>query len=225
MGSFDLFEHHMSQLPHGLPTAGSFDQRQMMTGSLQGVQHHGGAMLSTMLPKPAGAGWDPEYGMMKLQPEPPSYRSALPAAPANFGAAFGRGNQLNQADGSEDDDSPMFNFPMEAALRRERDAFLLSMRRKGHSYREIKRRGRFREAESTLRGRVRVLTKDKSQRVRKPEWTDDDVSHFPASSFESLLTCFTGEAAASCRQAPLPAYQRPPTRQSQGPEGAVEDHL
>lgn len=62
-----------------------------------------------------------------------------------------------------------------AAHRLTRDAFLLEHRRAGISYKEIKRRGRFREAESTLRGRVRVLTKEKWQRVRKPEWFDDDV--------------------------------------------------
>ncbi|KAK6436479.1 hypothetical protein LTR95_007330 [Oleoguttula sp. CCFEE 5521] len=59
--------------------------------------------------------------------------------------------------------------------RRRKDDYLLSMRNRGYSYREIKRRGKFREAESTLRGRVRVLTKDKSERVRRPEWTEGDV--------------------------------------------------
>ena len=59
---------------------------------------------------------------------------------------------------------------------RERDNFLLEKRKEGMPYREIRRLGGFREAESTLRGRVRVLTKDKSERVRRPEWTADDVS-------------------------------------------------
>ncbi|EME49572.1 hypothetical protein DOTSEDRAFT_20009 [Dothistroma septosporum NZE10] len=63
----------------------------------------------------------------------------------------------------------------EAAHRRSRDRYLLKMREKGWSYKEIKHRGNFSEAESTLRGRVRVLTKDKSQRVRKPEWTEKDL--------------------------------------------------
>lgn len=64
----------------------------------------------------------------------------------------------------------------EADHRRDRDRYLLKMREKGFSYREIKRRGRFTEAESTLRGRVRVMTKHKSERVRKPVWTRNDVS-------------------------------------------------
>ena len=59
---------------------------------------------------------------------------------------------------------------------RERDNFLLEKRREGMPYREIRRLGGFREAESTLRGRVRVLTKDKSERVRQPKWTVGDVS-------------------------------------------------
>lgn len=65
----------------------------------------------------------------------------------------------------------------DAQVRRDRDKYLLKMRHEGFSYKEIKRRGNFREAESTLRGRVRVLTKDKADRVRRPEWTEEDVSH------------------------------------------------
>lgn len=56
------------------------------------------------------------------------------------------------------------------------NALLIECRRKGMSYREIKRIGGFTEAESTLRGRHRMLTKDKENRVRKPEWTENDVS-------------------------------------------------
>jgi hypothetical protein len=56
-----------------------------------------------------------------------------------------------------------------------RDKMLIDLRRKGHSYKEIKRLGRFKEAESTLRGRLRTLTKEKSERVRKPKWSRHDV--------------------------------------------------
>ncbi|KAJ3477238.1 hypothetical protein NLG97_g8892 [Lecanicillium saksenae] len=56
------------------------------------------------------------------------------------------------------------------------NAFLINARAKGMSYKEIKLKGGFTEAESTLRGRHRMLTKDKDSRVRKPEWTDTDVS-------------------------------------------------
>ncbi|TQV94460.1 hypothetical protein IF1G_06471 [Cordyceps javanica] len=56
------------------------------------------------------------------------------------------------------------------------NAFLIDARAKGMSYKEIRVKGGFTEAESTLRGRHRMLTKDKESRVRKPEWTETDVS-------------------------------------------------
>ncbi|KAK5123346.1 hypothetical protein LTR85_002777 [Meristemomyces frigidus] len=62
----------------------------------------------------------------------------------------------------------------EVRQQRDPDAYLLSMRRRGISYKDIRRRGGFKEAESTLRGRWRVLTKGKHERVRKPEWTAND---------------------------------------------------
>lgn len=57
-----------------------------------------------------------------------------------------------------------------------RNAFLIESKRHGLSYKDIKRLGGFKEAESTLRGRFRTLTKTKDQRVRKPRWHDKDVS-------------------------------------------------
>jgi hypothetical protein len=57
-----------------------------------------------------------------------------------------------------------------------RDAFLIDCKRRGLSYKDIKRVGGFKEAESTLRGRYRTLTKSKDQRVRKPRWLEKDVS-------------------------------------------------
>ncbi|KAJ5660375.1 hypothetical protein N7507_006826 [Penicillium longicatenatum] len=56
-----------------------------------------------------------------------------------------------------------------------RNAFLIDCKRRGLSYKEIKRVGGFKEAESTLRGRFRTLTKSKDQRVRKPKWLERDV--------------------------------------------------
>jgi hypothetical protein len=61
----------------------------------------------------------------------------------------------------------------------DKDAFLVQCKLSGMSYREIKEKGRFPEAESTLRGRFRTLTKRKEYRVRKPEWQQDDVSRVP----------------------------------------------
>ncbi len=56
------------------------------------------------------------------------------------------------------------------------DDFLVKCRLAGMTYKEIRKQGKFTEAESTLRGRFRVLTKHKSARVRKPEWQENDVS-------------------------------------------------
>jgi hypothetical protein len=62
-----------------------------------------------------------------------------------------------------------------------RNAFLIDCKRRGLSYKDIKRMGGFKEAESTLRGRFRTLTKAKHQRVRKPKWQDKDVCEMSSS--------------------------------------------
>ncbi|KAJ5875136.1 uncharacterized protein N7473_012483 [Penicillium subrubescens] len=56
-----------------------------------------------------------------------------------------------------------------------RNALLIEWKRAGISYKDIKRMGGFKEAESTLRGRFRTLTKAKEQRVRKPKWLKRDI--------------------------------------------------
>ncbi|KAI9663982.1 MAG: hypothetical protein M1821_007473 [Bathelium mastoideum] len=57
-----------------------------------------------------------------------------------------------------------------------KDDFLIQQKRAGMTYKEIKLRGNFLEAESTLRGRYRNLTKRREERVRKPEWEEKDVA-------------------------------------------------
>ena len=59
--------------------------------------------------------------------------------------------------------------------RQDNNELLVRLRDQGVSYKEIKKRLNCPEAESTLRGRHRTLTKDKSQRVRKPVWADNDI--------------------------------------------------
>ena len=56
------------------------------------------------------------------------------------------------------------------------DQFLVDSKRRGMSYKAIRELGGFTEAESTLRGRYRTLTKRKEDRLRRPVWTDQDVS-------------------------------------------------
>lgn len=77
--------------------------------------------------------------------------------------------------------------------RRACDDFLIRSKLAGKSYKDIRVEGRFTEAESTLRGRFRTLTKRKEQRVRKPQWQEKDVScfffFFQLSGHQSLRTC------------------------------------
>lgn len=87
-----------------------------------------------------------------------------------------------------------------------RNALLIEYKRRGLSYKDIKRIGGFREAESTLRGRFRTLTKTKDQRVRKPLWSEKDVcsslSPFFPIFFLSLVTFQT----LSFKAQPNPKY-------------------
>ncbi|KAL1870750.1 hypothetical protein Daus18300_005070 [Diaporthe australafricana] len=58
--------------------------------------------------------------------------------------------------------------------RSDRDEFLVQSKLSGMTYKEIRKTGGFTEAESTLRGRFRTLTKPKEARVRKPEFQEID---------------------------------------------------
>lgn len=58
-----------------------------------------------------------------------------------------------------------------------KDNFLVQSKLAGMSYKDIRIQGGYTEAESTLRGRFRTLTKPKTARVRKPEWDENDVSN------------------------------------------------
>ncbi|KAI0887175.1 uncharacterized protein GGS22DRAFT_198580 [Annulohypoxylon maeteangense] len=81
----------------------------------------------------------------------------------------------------EIEDSPVPSFQgngdkrLPEDSRSAKDEFLVRSKREGLTYREIRKQGNFTEAESTLRGRFRTLTKDKEARVRKPEWKDTDI--------------------------------------------------
>ncbi|KAI0199630.1 hypothetical protein F4808DRAFT_471432 [Astrocystis sublimbata] len=79
-----------------------------------------------------------------------------------------------EEDDEEDEMDAMPTDPADAE-RESKNRFLVENKRKGMTYREIRRLGGFTEAESTLRGRFRTLTKDKDQRVRKPEWQEKDI--------------------------------------------------
>ncbi|KAG0135066.1 hypothetical protein HOY82DRAFT_632824 [Tuber indicum] len=55
------------------------------------------------------------------------------------------------------------------------NALLLHWRSQGVSYKTIRTRLNLTEAESTLRGRLRTLTKPKCERLRRPQWLPEDV--------------------------------------------------
>lgn len=78
--------------------------------------------------------------------------------------------------GSSWSDSSQNSATAQATHHRDaKDDFLVRSKLAGMSYKDIRRKGNFVEAESTLRGRFRTLTKNKAARVRKPGWTDNDV--------------------------------------------------
>lgn len=77
-------------------------------------------------------------------------------------------------------ESPQSTMTAQATHHREaKDDFLVRSKLAGMSYKDIRRLGKFTEAESTLRGRFRTLTKHKTARVRKPEWNENDVRTSP----------------------------------------------
>ncbi|KIW23146.1 uncharacterized protein PV07_11369 [Cladophialophora immunda] len=66
-----------------------------------------------------------------------------------------------------------------------KDTLLVQLKEQGLSYKVIKERLKFEEAESTLRGRYRALTKPREARLRKPEWGDRDIRLL----FEAVSHC------------------------------------
>jgi hypothetical protein len=60
-------------------------------------------------------------------------------------------------------------------VRKREDIILLEGKRRGLTYKEIRKKLGTNVAESTLRGRYRSLTKARKDRVRKPVWTENDV--------------------------------------------------
>lgn len=79
-----------------------------------------------------------------------------------------------------------------------KDKFLIDKRREGVPYKDIKKLGNFSEAESTLRGRLRTLTKNKEERVRKPEWTEIDVRRFLSTPSSTLQIGRASPLTNSC---------------------------
>ncbi|KAF2735098.1 hypothetical protein EJ04DRAFT_219763 [Polyplosphaeria fusca] len=63
----------------------------------------------------------------------------------------------------------------QSSQRRKEDEILIDGKRKGLTYKQIRKAMGTTVAESTLRGRYRAITKERMQRVRRPVWTDNDI--------------------------------------------------
>ena len=86
------------------------------------------------------------------------------------------GAQASYSHGNVETQAPVVRRPLTLAERKHNDKVLLVGKQKGETYKEIRMKliGEC-PAESTLRGRYRVLTKALNDRVRRPTWTKSDV--------------------------------------------------
>ncbi|KAM6505071.1 hypothetical protein FSOLCH5_014990 [Fusarium solani] len=105
-------------------------------------------------------------------------------------------------------------LPGPMSSRASRDQYLIDRRADGYNYREIKEAGGYAEAEPTLRGRWRTLTKEPEQRLRKPVWKQHDLE---MPGVESI--CFFVAWDLSPRQACKCWVARP------APESLVHERL
>lgn len=110
------------------------------------------------------------------------YSSCDKKSPSEIAHQQTRGQRINSSRSLPSKINKFNEIPRDERLesqwitrRSAKDDFLVQKKQSGMTYKDIKREGGYTEAESTLRGRFRALTKAKSARVRKPEWTDNDV--------------------------------------------------
>ncbi|KAL2156621.1 hypothetical protein VTH82DRAFT_1366 [Thermothelomyces myriococcoides] len=106
---------------------------------------------------------------------PPAPTQTLPLLPSQV--TLRSQTQLRRGGGKERSAAVLAAVPVSAELadRMSKDEFLVRQKQMGRTYKEIRRLGGFTEAESTLRGRYRTLTKCREARVRKPEWSETDL--------------------------------------------------
>lgn len=137
----------------------------------------------------------------KQLPDKPTHHRYVPILPDDRSRSVDKGEYTAKAKPAAKAKTPRFkparqqrscNIAVPAAPnssdeRSAKDDFLVKSKLAGMTYKEIRRKGGFTEAESTLRGRFRTLTKNKEARVRKPEWSDIDVSTAAACSSSSFF--------------------------------------
>ena len=154
---YDARHHHHSYLEACQGLAASFDHRSKLN---LGIESH------QIPPCPCQ-----NIPISRLQ------HPYEPTCPVHLYQTTTQNMSLSTFSNSNDDVTTHTNPPGSSKSHRDaRDRFLISSKLSGMSYKEIKSRGRFKEAESTLRGRFRTLTKAPEQRLRKPVWSPHDVS-------------------------------------------------
>jgi hypothetical protein len=135
----------------------------------------------------SGYSTDVGIGTTSFQPHPTFASEPLDYQFDQFGAYLPAQSSFNELDTFHSSfhpcDTPFSTQPSSTGQANDRtskrskskDQMLVDLKQRGYSYKDIKVMGQFEEAESTLRGRYRTLTKPKEARVRKPEWGDREV--------------------------------------------------
>ncbi|KAM7196573.1 hypothetical protein V8F33_006072 [Rhypophila sp. PSN 637] len=113
-----------------------------------------------------------DIGMVTFSQPPP----LSPTSPSSSVDTSSHATMTARRNGGEPKDRRAVISPAELAERKRKDEYLLWAKDvKGWTYSEIKKAGGFTEAESTLRGRYRMLHKRPEERIRKPKWTGVDI--------------------------------------------------
>lgn len=124
-----------------------------------------------------------------IQLQPTSFGNAISSAGTSFSSvAESRDNAASDTPKPRSSTVPSQGAST-ATESFDKDAELVRLRKyEGLSYHAIQKRLGLSEAEPTLRGRYRNLTKPKNERVRAPKWQDIDVSPHPCPSrFRSCI--------------------------------------
>lgn len=181
------------------------------------TMHYGGLPFSEEGPGASGAPLvqGPFRGIDGLPPSVPVLPTLAPKIEKSDSGSTSNATTRTKRRGSSESE------PESATNERdEKDKFLLDMREEGLTYKQIKKLGKFSEAESTLRGRVRVLTKDRSERVRKPVWNEEDVRidslHY-GTKLTSKITDSPPSPRGRPRQTPSPPGRLRSLSQQQAP--------
>ncbi|OXV06167.1 hypothetical protein Egran_06066 [Elaphomyces granulatus] len=158
-----------SPRPHSLHTIDN-GRQSSLSSSIDTPEHnHTPQGPETQIPHP-----QPHHSRQSSTVNEKEDDSTMPSQPSSPVAPW-QSSTIGITRGNEKEPSRRQSREKIIIHRNSKDAFLLECKQKGMSYREIKKIGHFEEAESTLRGRFRTLTKRKELRVRKPQWGTKDI--------------------------------------------------